>query len=102
MDVGEFLIFQILLRPSRKQLDAPRRDTIAEVLRNADYFTTLSGKRHLSKPPTDFGFQTQCFAVVTHQITTSDLARISGIWLTAMHLPRFCQKAAFHILTSMR
>ena len=63
MDVGKFLIFRILLRPSQKQLDAPRRDTIAEVLRNADYFTTLSGKRHLSKSPTDFGFQTHCFAV---------------------------------------
>lgn len=34
-----------------------RGTTIAEVLGNAGYFTAMSGKWHLSKQPTDFGFQ---------------------------------------------
>lgn len=34
-----------------------RATTIAEVLRKADYFTSMSGKWHLSRQPTDFGFQ---------------------------------------------
>ena len=34
-----------------------RGTTIAEVLSSAGYFTAMSGKWHLSKEPTDFGFQ---------------------------------------------
>ena len=34
-----------------------RGATIAEVLGQADYFTAMVGKWHLSKEPTDFGFQ---------------------------------------------
>ena len=34
-----------------------RGTTIAEVLGSAGYFTAMSGKWHLSKQPTDFGFQ---------------------------------------------
>ena len=34
-----------------------RGTTIAEVLGDAGYFTAMSGKWHLSKQPTDFGFQ---------------------------------------------
>ena len=34
-----------------------RGATIAEVLSSAGYFTAMSGKWHLSKQPTDFGFQ---------------------------------------------
>ena len=34
-----------------------RGATIAEVLSEAGYFTAMSGKWHLSKQPTDFGFQ---------------------------------------------
>ncbi len=34
-----------------------RGATIAEALRPAGYFTAMSGKWHLSKQPTDFGFQ---------------------------------------------
>ncbi|MBT7854573.1 MAG: sulfatase-like hydrolase/transferase, partial [Opitutae bacterium] len=34
-----------------------RGTTIAEVLGGAGYFTAMSGKWHLSKQPTDFGFQ---------------------------------------------
>lgn len=34
-----------------------RGTTIAEVLSDAGYFTAMSGKWHLSKQPTDFGFQ---------------------------------------------
>jgi arylsulfatase A-like enzyme len=34
-----------------------RAVTIAEVLAPAGYFTAMSGKWHLSKQPTDFGFQ---------------------------------------------
>ena len=34
-----------------------RGTTIAEVLSSAGYFTAMSGKWHLSKQPTDFGFQ---------------------------------------------
>ena len=34
-----------------------RATTIAEVLGNAGYFTSMSGKWHLQKQPTDFGFQ---------------------------------------------
>ena len=33
-----------------------RGATIAEVLGDADYFTAMVGKWHLSKQPTDFGF----------------------------------------------
>ncbi len=34
-----------------------RGATIAEVMSDAGYFTAMSGKWHLSKQPTDFGFQ---------------------------------------------
>jgi len=34
-----------------------RATTIAEVLGKADYFTSMTGKWHLDKQPTDFGFQ---------------------------------------------
>lgn len=34
-----------------------RATTIAEVLGNAGYFSTMSGKWHLKKQPTDFGFK---------------------------------------------
>ncbi|MEM7393366.1 MAG: sulfatase-like hydrolase/transferase, partial [Verrucomicrobiota bacterium] len=34
-----------------------RGSTIAEVLSEAGYFTAMTGKWHLSKQPTDFGFQ---------------------------------------------
>jgi len=38
-------------------LSLSRATTIAEVLGEAGYFTSMTGKWHLKKEPTDFGFQ---------------------------------------------
>jgi len=57
-----------------------RATTIAEVLQNAGYFTSMSGKWHLSKEPTDFGFMRYWghLSGATDFFTGDDTFRLNG------------------------
>lgn len=57
-----------------------RGATIAEVLNEADYFTAMVGKWHLSKQPTDFGFQKYWghLSGATNFFTGDDTFRLNG------------------------
>ncbi|MEK9985899.1 MAG: arylsulfatase [Opitutae bacterium] len=57
-----------------------RGTTIAEVLGSAGYFTAMSGKWHLSKQPTDFGFQRYWghLSGATNFFTGDDSFRLNG------------------------
>lgn len=57
-----------------------RGATIAEVLGDADYFTAMVGKWHLSKQPTDFGFQRYWghLSGATNFFTGDDTFRLNG------------------------
>ena len=57
-----------------------RGSTIAEVLGDADYFTAMVGKWHLSKQPTDFGFQRYWghLSGATNFFTGDDTFRLNG------------------------
>ena len=57
-----------------------RGATIAEVLGDADYFTAMVGKWHLSKQPTEFGFQRYWghLSGATNFFTGDDSFRFNG------------------------
>lgn len=57
-----------------------RGATIAEVLGSAGYFTAMSGKWHLSKQPTDFGFDRYWghLSGATNFFTGDDTFRLNG------------------------
>ena len=57
-----------------------RGATIAEVLGDADYFTAMVGKWHLSKQPTEFGFQRYWghLSGATNFFTGDDTFRFNG------------------------
>ena len=60
--------------------DLSRGATIGEVMGAADYFTAMSGKWHLSKQPTDFGFQRYWghLSGATNFFTGDDTFRLNG------------------------
>lgn len=60
--------------------DMDRGMTLAELLRPADYFTTMTGKWHLSKEPTNFGFDRYFghLSGATHFFRGDDTFRLNG------------------------